>query len=254
MTVDKITKKQHGRRIYLLPNLLTTAGLFAAFYAIVAAMQAKFEIAAIAILIAMIADALDGRVARLTGTQSSFGTEYDSLADMVSFGVAPALLAYQWSLTYLGKFGWLAAFIYTAAAALRLARFNIHTTESDKRYFQGLACPCAAGVIVTFIWFCQVQSINGTALNIFTALLTIVLGALMVSNIRYYSFKDMDFKKSLPSIVGLLIVLLFVSISIDPPSVLLLGFGLYALSGPVYMLIFLHKIKRAKKNEQKTNR
>lgn len=234
----------HPRRIYLLPNLLTTAGLFAAFYAIIAAAQAKFEIAAIAILVAMILDALDGRVARLTDTQSDFGAEYDSLSDLVSFGVAPALLVYNWALSDLGKLGWLAAFVYTATVAMRLARFNIRIKVVDKRYFQGLACPAGAGVIATLVWFCQTQAVNGSLIDILVILTTVIVGLLMVSNIRYYSFKEIDFKKSLPSIVCLFIVLLFVAISLNPPLILLFAFVTYTLSGPAYMLVFFLKKKR----------
>lgn len=239
----KINQK---RRIYLLPNLLTTAGLFAAFYAIISATQAKFELAAIAILIAMIADALDGRVARITGAQSAFGAEYDSLSDLVSFGVAPALLLYSWSLASLGKLGWLIAFIYTAAVALRLAKFNVQIDLIDKRYFKGLACPAAAGIIASSIWFCQVQGIDGNSMSLLIVLLSIIVSVLMVSNVRYYSFKDLDFKKSLPSMVALLVVLIFVGISLNPPLVLLTGFFIYIASGPIYTVIRYQKTKRVR--------
>ena len=162
-------QQQRSRRgIYLLPNMITTAAMFSGFYAIVAAMDGRFEAAAVAIFIAMILDGLDGRVARLTNTQSDFGVQYDSLSDLVSFGIAPALLMYNWSLSFmkqdsitLGKLGWLAAFIYVAAAALRLARFNTQAGTADKNYFQGLATPAAAGTMVSAIWFCADQGISG---------------------------------------------------------------------------------------------
>lgn len=239
-------KINQGRRIYLLPNLLTTAGLFAAFYAIISATQAKFELAAIAILVAMIADVLDGRVARLTGAQSSFGAEYDSLSDIVSFGVAPALLVYGWSLATLGKLGWLIAFIYTASVALRLAKFNIQIDLMDKRFFKGLACPAGAGIMASIIWFCQVLEIDGASISFLIVVISIIVSILMVSNVRYYSFKELDFKKSLPSMVALFVVLLFVGISLNPPLVLLIGFSIYVVSGPVYTLMLFQRTKKAR--------
>lgn len=238
------SKKQRGKGIYLLPNLLTTAGLFAAFYSIVAAMKGQFEVAAVAIFVAMVADAFDGRIARLTNTQSAFGGEYDSLADMVSFGVAPALVVYSWSLHSLGKLGWLAAFVFTAAAGLRLARFNTQIGVVDKRYFQGLASPSAAGVVASIVWFGHDFAIPGNAVNVLIAFITVAMALLMVSNVRYYSFKDIDFRGKVPFIAVLLVVLVFVGISIDPPLVLLLGFAIYALSGPVLTLFRMKKLRQ----------
>jgi len=222
------------RSIYLLPNLFTTAALFAGFYAIVAATKGHFEYAAIAIFVAMIMDGLDGRVARLTNTQSAFGAEYDSLSDMVSFGLAPALVVYNWALSPLGKVGWLASFIYAAATALRLARFNIQV-ETDKRYFVGMPCPAAAAVLAGLVWVAAEHRVSGMVLpfNYLIAGLTVVLGLLMVSNIRYYSFKEIDFKGNVPFVVLLVIVLAMSIIAFAPELVLFSGFMLFALSGPV---------------------
>lgn len=238
---------QQGRGLYLLPNLITTASLFAAFYAIIAATKGKFDHAAIAIFIAMIADALDGRIARLTGAQSAFGAEYDSLSDMVSFGIAPALLAYTWSLSSLGKLGWLVAFIYAAAVALRLARFNTQQAAADKRYFQGLASPPGAAVVVSLVWLGYEQESTGILVSILLAIVVIFVSLLMVSNIRYYSFKDLDFRKSLPSVVGLLIVLIFAAVSLYPSLILFIGFFLYALSGVVITLLHIKRGRKLRK-------
>ena len=224
------------RSIYLLPNLLTTAALFSGFYAIVAAMKGNFEQAAVAIFIAMIMDTLDGRVARLTKTQSAFGAQYDSLSDMVSFGLTPALVVYRWALEPLGKIGWIASFIYAAATALRLARFNIQTA-TDKRYFLGLPCPAAAAVLAGLVWldteYPGTLNLGQHFLKLVIALLTLTLGLLMVSNIRYYSFKEVDFKGHVPFVVVLVGVLLMGVIAYEPPLILFLGFMLYALTGPV---------------------
>lgn len=224
-----------SKGIYLLPNLFTTSGLFAGFYAIVAAMLGDFDHAAIAIFIAMLMDGLDGRVARLTNTQSSFGAEYDSLADIVSFGVAPSLVAYSWGLSSLGKIGWLAAFFYMAATALRLARFNTQD-HSDKRYFSGLPCPSAAGLIAGMIWVAHEYAVPGHKICVVAAVITILTGALMVSNIRYYSFKDINLKDKVPFMAVLLAMIILVFISIDPPQVLLGAFAIYVLSGPTLAL------------------
>lgn len=247
---------QRGRGVYLLPNLFTTASLFAAFYAIIATTKGQMDQAAIAIFIAMIADAVDGRVARLIGAQSAFGAEYDSLSDMVAFGVAPALLAYSWALSSLGKFGWLTAFLFTAAVALRLARFNTQLTVADKRYFQGLASPPAAAVVVSFVWFAYEQELSGWAMDILLAIIVICVSLLMVSNIRYYSFKDLDFRKSLPSVVGILVVLTFVAVSLYPPLTLFIGFTLYAVSGVVITLLHIRrgrKMRKHQSNEEKSS-
>lgn len=219
------------RSIYLLPNAFTTAGLFCGFYAVVMAMNLKFDHASIAIFAAMVLDAIDGRVARLTNTQSEFGAQYDSLADMVSFGAAPALIVYEWSLRGLGKWGWLAAFVYCAGAALRLARFNTNITVVDKRYFQGLPSPAAAALVAGFIWLMDDLRFAGTDLALMAWIITLYAGLTMVTNVPFYSFKDINFRKSVPFIAIFLIVLVFVAVSSDPPKVLFGLFVLYGLSG-----------------------
>lgn len=224
-------ESSYKRKIYLLPNLLTTAGLFAGFYAIVAAMKSNFEVAAVAIFVAMIMDGLDGRVARLTGTESAFGAQYDSLSDMMCFGITPALVVYSWGLRYLGKFGWLAAFFYVAATALRLARFNIQTGQIDKRYFIGLPCPSAAALIAGMVWVGTDFAIPGRRISEIVAIVTIVVATLMVSNVRYYSFKELDFKEHVPFVAVLVVLLVYLLIAWDPPKVLFGIFFLYALSG-----------------------
>lgn len=239
---DKQPANTH-RGIYLLPNLLTTAGLFSGFFAVVSSMNGRFEAAAIAIFVAMIFDGLDGRVARLTNTQSEFGAEYDSMADIVSFGVAPALVAYNWGLSSLGKFGWLAAFIFVACAALRLARFNTQIGTADKRYFQGLASPAAAAVIASLVWTGVEYEVNGHDFNLFVAPITVIIGLLMVSNFRYSSFKEIEWKGKVPFVVVLVIVLIFSLVAARPAEVLLAVFGLYALSGPFITIRTVKKLK-----------
>lgn len=235
--------ESRSRGIYLLPNLLTTAGLFSGFYAVVASMNGHFEKAAIAIFIAMIFDGLDGRVARLTNTQSEFGAEYDSMADMVSFGVAPSLVAYNWALSSLGKFGWLAAFIFVVGAALRLARFNTQVGVADKRYFQGLASPAAAGVIGSLVWTGTEYQLNGHDYGFLIAIITICAGLLMVSNFKYNSFKELDWKGKVPFVVILLMVLVLVVVASSPAEVLFAIFLLYALSGPVTTFYKVKKLR-----------
>jgi len=225
--------EQKRKGIYLLPNLLTTAGLFSGFFAVVSSMTGRFEAAAVAIFVAMVFDGLDGRVARMTNTQSDFGAEYDSMADMVSFGMAPALVAYNWGLTELGKFGWLAAFVYVAGAALRLARFNTQVGIADKRFFQGLASPAAAAVVAGLVWVGVEYDAVGTDYGIVVALVTGFAGLLMVSNFKYNSFKELNWHGKVP-FVGLLIVLLiFVVVATEPALVLFIVFSLYALAGPI---------------------
>ncbi|MEZ5571983.1 MAG: CDP-diacylglycerol--serine O-phosphatidyltransferase [Halioglobus sp.] len=223
--------------IYLLPNLFTTAALFAGFYAIIIAIRGDFENAAIAIFAAMVLDGLDGRIARLTNTSSKFGAEYDSLADMVSFGVAPALVVFSWALGDLGKFGWSAAFIYVACAALRLARFNTQIDTADKNYFTGLASPAAAAIIASTVWVCHDLDLVGRGLpielSVVVGLLTALVGFLMIANFPYYSFKSIDLRRRVPFVVMIAMVLIFGLITLDPPSILLVVFLAYALSGPV---------------------
>ena len=229
------------RGIYLLPNLLTTAALFAGFYAIVQAMNSRFEYAAVAMFIAMVLDGLDGRVARLTHTQSEFGAEYDSLSDMVSFGVAPSILMYEWAFRDLGKLGWFAAFIYCASAALRLARFNTNIDTVDKRYFQGLPSPAAAALVAGFVWVMLDNEFTGRELRWYAVVLTVFAGLSMVSNVRFYSFKAINMRKSVPFIVIVLVALFFILISSYPPGVLFMLFLAYALSGYIWWIWGLRK-------------
>lgn len=243
MTEKQPERYNTNRGIYLLPNLLTTAGLFSGFYAVVSSMNGMFENAAIAIFIAMIFDGLDGRVARITNTQSEFGAEYDSMADMVSFGIAPGLVAYNWALSGMGKFGWLAAFVFVACAALRLARFNTQVGVADKRFFQGLASPAAAGVIASLVWVGAEYDINGHDYGLLMGLITIVMGLLMVSNFRYNSFKEVDWRGKVNFLVVLIILLVFVIVALSPESVLLVIFVLYACSGPITTIRTVNKLK-----------
>ncbi|HSD17089.1 MAG TPA: CDP-diacylglycerol--serine O-phosphatidyltransferase [Thermomonas sp.] len=237
--------RPRGRGIYLLPNLLTTGGLFGGFFAIIAASQGRFEIACVAIFVAGVLDGLDGRVARLTNTQSEFGVQYDSLADLVSFGMAPALVMYHWSLVAMkldgataGKLGWLGAFLYAACAALRLARFNSQVGQVDKRWFIGLASPAAAGLMASFVWTCSDLGLSGEELRYVALAVTVCAGLLMVSRIRYTSFKGGSGPKSerVPFFALLIAVAVLIGLVLDP-SKFLLGAGvLYALSGPVMWL------------------
>ena len=228
-----IGSSSQRRGIYLLPNLFTTAALFAGFYAIVQAMNGHFELAAVAIFVAMVLDGLDGRVARLTHTQSAFGAEYDSLSDMVSFGVAPALIAYVWALKGMGKLGWIAAFIYCVGAALRLARFNTQLDVADKRYFQGLPSPAAAALIAGLVWVMNEYGVEGSDVKWLAFAVTLFAGLTMVSNVRYYSGKDINLRRSVPFIVVFLIAMGFVLIAYSPPEMLFGVVALYALSGYV---------------------
>jgi CDP-diacylglycerol--serine O-phosphatidyltransferase len=241
--VDAAGNVQPRRGIYLLPNAFTTAALFAGFYAIVMAMNQRFDQACWAIFIAMILDGLDGRVARLTNTQSEFGAQYDSLADMVSFGAAPALVIYEWSLRGLGKLGWLAAFIYCAGAALRLARFNTNIEVVDKRYFQGLPSPAAAALVVGFILMMSDPEINISARSVdwLSWGIAVFAGLTMVSNVPFYSFKDVNFKKSVPFIVVFLIALGFALVAIAPAVAMWPIFLVYVLSG--YVIFFMRMAK-----------
>ncbi len=238
---DPNSPRKQPRGIYLLPNLLTTGALFAGFYAIIAAINDDFEAAAVAIFIAMVLDGMDGRIARMTNTQSAFGVQYDSLSDMVSFGLAPALVMYEWSLAGMGKLGWVAVFLYAAAAALRLARFNTQVGTTDRRYFQGLASPAAAAVMSGLVWFGSARGIEGEDAMVVAFVVTVTSGLLMVSKIRYHSFKELDLKGRVPFVAVFLVVLIFVLISLDPPQVLFGAFLLYALSGPVITLVHVRR-------------
>lgn len=236
--------RQRARGIYLLPNLFTTGGLFAGFYAIISATQGHFDNACIAIFVAAILDGLDGRVARLTNTQSEFGVQYDSLADLISFGLAPALVMYHWSLASMSldgvtarKIGWVAAFLYAACAALRLARFNSQVGQVDKRWFIGLASPAAAGLLASFVWTCFAMGYSGVELRYLAVFATVVAALLMVSPIRYFSFKGGGPKHDrLPFLSVLVVVAVVAAIAIDPPRVLLAIIALYAMSGPVHAI------------------
>ena len=237
---DPVPRKRR-KGIYILPNLFTLAGLFGGFYAIVMAMNGRFDQAAIGVFSAMVLDSLDGRVARMTNTQSAFGEQMDSLSDMVSFGAAPALIAYVWALTSLGRWGWIAAFVYCACAALRLARFNVNTAVVDKRFFQGLPSPAAAALVAGFIWLMHEAGIRGQEVRWFMFALTLYAGLTMVTNVPFYSFKDLSIKRSVPFAVIVLIALGIAVINIDPPTVMFSMFVIYGFSG--YVLYGWRKAK-----------
>ena len=238
--------RPRGRGIYLLPNLFTTGGLFGGFFAIIAASQGRFEPACVAIFVSAILDGIDGRVARMTNTQSEFGVQYDSLADLVSFGMAPALVMYYWALSSLklegvtaGKIGWLTAFLYAACAALRLARFNSQVAQVDKRWFIGLASPAAAGLMASFVWTAQDLGFGGPQLRYVAVGVTVIAALLMVSRIRYSSFKGSGSgprAERVPFFVIVVALALLIALWIDPPKVLFTAAALYALSGPVLWL------------------
>ncbi len=241
MTKIKDTPPRKG--IYLLPNLVTTAALFSGFFAILAAMNGQFEKACIAVFVAMILDGLDGRVARWTNTSSEFGEQYDSLSDLISFGLAPALVTYQWALIYMrdvsiswGKLGWMAAFIYVACAALRLARFNSQIHVVDKRYFIGLPSPASAAIVAGMVWMLHDLEFEGANMQIPAVIMTVTAGLLMVSNIKYHSFKDFDLKSKVPHLAILVVIIIFALVQVAPPIVLFLVFFVYALSGPINWL------------------
>ena len=239
--VSEEGKTVRRQGIFLLPNLFTTGALFCGFYAVIAGIRGDFEPAGIAIFFAMLFDGLDGRIARLTHTTSKFGEEYDSLSDMVSFGVAPALVVFSWGLSSLGKFGWSVAFIYVACAALRLARFNAQIEEADKSWFTGLASPAAAAVIAATVWVCNDIGWLGARqpfeITVLVAVLTAIIGILMIVNIPYYSFKTIDMRGRVPFVAVILVVLVFGLVTVDPPRILLGAFLLYAASGPVMLLV-----------------
>jgi CDP-diacylglycerol---serine O-phosphatidyltransferase len=234
---QRALRKNRVRRrgIYLLPNLFTTAALFAGFYAIVQAMNLRFDQAAAAIFVAMVLDGLDGRVARLTRTQSAFGAEFDSLADMVSFGAAPALIVYEWALKGMGKLGWIAAFVYVAGAALRLARFNTMLEVADKRWFTGMPSPAAAALVAGLVWIVDDNNIDPAGLKWWVFAVTLFAGLTMVSNVPYWSFKSINLKKSVPFLATFVFVIALALLSYQPPLVLFAGFVAYALSGYVYL-------------------
>ena len=235
----QVLTRKRRKGIYILPNLFTLAALFGGFYAVVMAMNGRFDLAAVGVFCAMVLDSLDGRVARMTNTQSAFGEQMDSLSDMVSFGAAPALIAYEWALRGLGRWGWIAAFVYCACAALRLARFNVNTGVVDKRFFQGLPSPAAAALVAGFIWLMTEIGVRGEDLEWLSwkqttwtmFVVTLYSGLTMVTNVPFYSFKDVQMKKSVPFVVIVLIALVIAIINIHPPIVLFSVFVIYGLSG-----------------------
>jgi CDP-diacylglycerol--serine O-phosphatidyltransferase len=252
-----MNKNKAKRGVYLLPNILTTFGLFAGFFAIILATKGQYADAAIAIFIAMLWDGLDGRVARLTNTQSEFGEQYDSMADMVSFGVAPALLMYFYLFEPLGKIGWIAAFIYVASGALRLARFNTQIGVEDKRYFQGLPSPAAAALIAGFVWTKEIIGVSvydEQYLAIGAWIILVSAGILMVSNVRYYSFKEINFKNRSSFKLLLIATLVLITVSLWPSAILFIFFFTYAVSGLISTIIEIIKVRKKrvfKKNQRK---
>jgi CDP-diacylglycerol---serine O-phosphatidyltransferase len=243
-----------GRGVYWLPNLFTTGTLFGGFYAIIAAIDGNFSRAGIAIFIAMLFDGLDGRVARWTHTQSDFGKEYDSLCDMVAFGVAPAIVVYQWGIErifdygkFWGRFGWLAAFFFAVAAALRLARFNSRAAVADKKYFEGLPSPSAAATVASFIWLMSEFDVTGLPALVMGFVITILIGALMVSRFSYWSGKELDLRGRIPWVYAALIPLIYVIVSLSPVSLFVL-FGAYALSAPLHW-VWRKVVKRKRSPE-----
>jgi CDP-diacylglycerol--serine O-phosphatidyltransferase len=236
-----VQPRKPRKGIYVLPNLFTLAALFGGFYAIVMAMNGRFDMAAIGVFCAMVLDSLDGRVARMTNTQSAFGEQMDSLSDMVSFGAAPALIAYEWSLKGLGRWGWIAAFVYCACAALRLARFNVNTAVVDKRFFQGLPSPAAAALVMGFISIMTDAEISPTSMAWPMFVVALFSGLTMVTNAPFYSFKDISMKKSVPFVVIVLIALGIAVVNIHPPIVLFSLFVIYGLSG--YALYIWRRFK-----------
>ena len=247
MPAEKNATRHRG--IYLLPNLFTTGALFAGFYAIISAISGHYETAAVAIFMAMILDSLDGRVARMTNTQSEFGAQYDSLSDMVSFGVAPALVIYLWAFASLGRVGLFAAFVHTAGGALRLARFNTQIASADKRYFQGLPSPAAAAILAGFLALCLDHGYTGNSVKYVALLLTLSTGLLMVSNFRYSSFKEIDLKGKVPFVVAIGLMLAIAFVMAQPQTMLFLLFLGYAVSGPVFTVIMRRRRKlQARKN------
>jgi CDP-diacylglycerol--serine O-phosphatidyltransferase len=254
MTTDTpaVPPRPRGRGIYLLPNLFTTAVLFSGFYAIVAAIDGNFDRAGIAIFIAMVCDGLDGRIARWTNTQSDFGKEYDSLSDMVAFGLAPAVVAYQWGVARIaeygslwGRLGWLATFFYAACAAIRLARFNTKAATSDKRYFEGLPSPSAAALLAGFVWMTADLQREGLGMLILAFAVAIIAGSLMVSRFPYLSGKDLNPKQRIPFALLVFLPLGFVVVGSSPPEMLFGLFGLFALSGPTLWL--WHRLARSRR-------
>lgn len=249
---DKNTPKSEiprGRGIFLLPTSITLLGLFAGFYGIVAATKGQFTYAPMAIFLAMLLDGLDGRIARMTNTQTRFGAELDSISDMVTCGVAPALVVYFWSLHSLGKIGWLISFVYMASVALRLARFNARAQNSDKRFFQGLPSPAGAGILAGLVWLCHENVIYGPSVSIWVATVTTFTALMLVSSIPYRSFKDLSSLDNVPFVAVVAACLIFVLIAMNPPAVLFSAFMLFGLYGPV-MKAWLFCAKKMRKTKK----
>ena len=240
-----LDRERRRKGIYILPNLFTAAALFAGFYAIVQGMNGKFETSCIFIFLAGILDGLDGRVARLTHTQSDFGAEFDSLSDMVSFGAAPALIMYEWALKPMGKWGWAAAFVYVACAALRLARFNTNIGIIDKKFFQGIPSPAAAALVTGMIWVLNDYQVRGGDVNWLAWAVTMFAGVTMVTNIKFYSGKDINLRGSVPFWVVPAIFVVYLVVTIEPSHVLWGLFVVYALSG--YVMAIYDLVKGTKK-------
>lgn len=251
---DGARKRRRG--IYLLPNLLTTGCLFFGFLSIVSAVGGDYRWAALAVYVAMVFDGLDGRVARMTGTQSDFGVQFDSLADLVSFGVAPATVVYLWALGETGagtpwdNLGWMVAFLFLAAGALRLARFNTQVGVADKRYFQGLPSPAAAGAVVAVVWFGEHVGLTSMSAAVFAGAMSLMAAVLMVSNVRYLSFKEFDFRYKVRFVVIVALVAGVALVAIHPPTAFLLLFGGYLLSGPVLTVVRLRHRRQARRHAE----
>ena len=251
---DENPIKPRSRGIYLLPNLFTTGALFSGFYSLIAAYQSNFATAAIAILVALLLDGLDGRVARMTNTTTAFGAEYDSMADMVSFGAAPAFLMYTWSLSSLptetwGQLSWVVAFVYCACCGLRLARFNVAVGTADKRFFQGLACPAAAATLASFVWVNINFGNSGEDVVVLVLIATLLTGGLMVSSFAYYSFKDMTANRKVPFAMLLALLLLFVTTAVDPPKMVFISMSCYAASGPAWAFFSWYRKRRTRSQQ-----
>ncbi len=247
---DQNSSKVRSRGIYLLPNLFTTAALFSGFYAIASAISGRYETAAILIFVSLVLDGLDGRVARMTNTQSDFGAEYDSMADMISFGAAPAIVMYLWSLSSLGQVGLIGAFVHLAGGALRLARFNTQLATQDKNYFQGLPSPAAAALLAGLVWVSEKYEYGVENLSWLVLILTVTTGLLMVSNFRYHSFKDINFKGKVPFVVMIFVMLGFAITLSNPATILCLFFFGYALSGPVVTVVLMRRKRQQSRSNQ----
>lgn len=246
---DHSGKARLKKGIYVLPNLFTTASLFMGFYSIIASIQEKFFLAAIAILVSLVFDGLDGRIARITNTTSKFGAEYDSLADLVAFGLAPSLLAYIWSMSYYGKLGWMAGFLFVAGGALRLARYNVQIGLIDSKVFNGLPIPAAAAVVATTVIFFEDIGIDGTFHNPYIMVLVVALALLMVSNVKYYSGKDMKLFARMPFMTFLVILGVLLIIIYKPEVTVFVILAGYTISGPLWWLFKLIQKVRQRKNQ-----